>query len=59
VAHAVQCPYCIEAYTTDSLEKGCDEAQMMEAVHVAAAIKGGAVLVHSIQMMNKYKELSM
>ena len=59
VAHAVQCPYCIEAYTTDSLEKGCDEAQMMEAVHVAAAIKGGAVLVHSTQMMNKYKELSM
>ena len=59
VAHALQCPYCIEAYTTDSLEKGCDEAQMMEAVHVAAAIKGGAVLVHSIQMMNKYKELSM
>jgi hypothetical protein len=32
---------------------------MMEAVHVAAAIKGGAVLVHSTQMMNKYKELSM
>lgn len=59
VAHAVQCPYCIEAYTADSLEKGCDEAQMMEAVHVAAAIKGGAVLVHSTQMMNKYKEISM
>ncbi len=59
VAHAVQCPYCIEAYTTDSLEKGCDEAQMMEAVHVAAAIKGGSALVHSTQMMNKYKELSM
>ena len=59
VAHAVQCPYCIDAYTTDSLEKGCDEAQMMEAVHVAAAIKGGAVLVHSTQMMNRYKELSM
>ena len=22
VAHAVQCPYCIDAYTTESLEKG-------------------------------------
>lgn len=59
VAHAVQCPYCIDAYSVDSLEKGYSEAQMMEAVHVAAAIRGGATLVHSTQMMNKVKELSM
>ena len=59
VAHAVQCPYCIDAYTTDSLQKGADEAQMMEAVHVAAAIKGGAALVHGVQMMNKAKEMTM
>jgi alkylhydroperoxidase/carboxymuconolactone decarboxylase family protein len=59
VAHAVQCPYCIDAYTTDSLEKGADENQMMEAIHVAAAIKGGATLVHGVQMMNKLKEVSM
>jgi len=59
VAHAIQCPYCIDAYTTDSLEKGADEAQMMEAVHVAAAIRGGASLVHGVQMMNKAKSLTM
>ncbi|TNE74640.1 MAG: 4-carboxymuconolactone decarboxylase [Bacteroidetes bacterium] len=59
VAHAVQCPYCIDAYTEDSMEQGCDEEQMMEAVHVAAAIRGGASLVHGVQMMNKYKDLSM
>jgi len=59
VSHAVQCPYCIDAYTVDTLEKGCDEKEMMEAVHVAAAIRGGATLVHSVQMMNKAKELSM
>jgi alkylhydroperoxidase/carboxymuconolactone decarboxylase family protein len=59
VAHAVQCPYCIDAYATESLEKGFSEAQMMEAVHVAAAIRGGASLVHGVQMMNKVKELSM
>jgi len=41
------------------MEKGCDEQQMMEAVHVAAAIRSGATLVHSVQMMNKCKELSM
>lgn len=59
VSHAIQCPYCIDAYTVGSMEKGCDEEQMMEAVHVAGSIKAGAALVHGVQMMNKYKELSM
>jgi len=59
VSHAVQCPYCIDAYTVDTLEKGCDEEEMMEAVHVAAAIRSGATLVHGVQMMNKTKEVSM
>jgi len=59
VSHAVQCPYCIDAYTEDSLEKGYSEEQMMEAVHVATAIRGGASLVHGVQMMNKVNKLSM
>ncbi len=53
VSHALQCPYCIEAYSSDTLKHGADEEQMMEAVHVAAAIRGGASLVHAVQMMNK------
>ena len=56
VAHALQCPYCIDAYTADTLSKGVDEEQMMEAVHVAGAIRGGASLVHGVQMMNQVKE---
>ncbi len=52
VAHAMKCPYCIDAYTTACLEKGADEAQMSEAVHVAAAMQAGVTLVHSVQMMN-------
>ena len=59
VAHAVQCPYCIDAYSGDAFEKGWSESQMMEAVHVASAIKGGAALVHGVQMMNKVKEIAM
>ncbi len=51
VAHAVQCPYCIDAYSTDALEKGADLEQMTEAVHVACAIRGGASLVHGMQML--------
>jgi alkylhydroperoxidase/carboxymuconolactone decarboxylase family protein len=59
VAHTVQCPYCIDAYTQDTIEKGCSEAQLMEAVHVASAIRGGASLVHGVQMMNKAKKMGM
>ena len=59
VAHAVQCPYCIDAYSNDAFEKGWSEGQMMEAIHVAAAIRGGASLVHGVQMMNKVKEIAM
>ena len=59
VAHAVQCPYCIDAYSTASLEKGASPEQMTEAVHVAAAIRGGASLVHGTQMRNHVHKLSM
>lgn len=59
VSHAVQCPYCIDSFTVSSLEKGADEEQMMEAVHIAAAIRGGASLVHGVQMMNKVDEITM
>jgi len=59
VAHAVQCPYCIDAYTTASLEKGSTPDQMTEAVHVAAAIRGGASLVHGVQMRNHLEKISM
>ncbi len=52
VAHAVQCPYCIDAYTNDALEKGCDAAQITEAIHVTCAIRGGASLVHGVQSKN-------
>jgi alkylhydroperoxidase/carboxymuconolactone decarboxylase family protein len=59
VSHTVQCPYCIDAYTGDGLKRGITKEEMMEAVHVAAAIRSGATLVHGVQMMNKYDKLSM
>ena len=59
VAHTVQCPYCIDAYSSTCLQKGADEEQMMEAVHVASAIKSGALLVNSVQMMNHVKKKTM
>jgi 4-carboxymuconolactone decarboxylase len=59
VAHAIQCPYCIDAYTKTSLEKGSNVAEMTEAIHVATAIRGGASLVHGVQMRNIAQKLSM
>lgn len=59
VSHVVHCPYCIDAYTKDGLQRGIEKEEMMEAVHVGAAIKSGAVLVHGVQMMNRHDQLSM
>jgi 4-carboxymuconolactone decarboxylase len=59
VAHAVQCPYCIDAYTNKSLSNGADLDQMTEAAHVAAAVRAGATLVHGMQMRGHHDQLSM
>ncbi len=59
VSHALKCPYCIDAYSTTCLEKGADEAQMNEAVHVAAAMAAGIALVHGVQMMNKVDDVAL
>jgi len=59
VSHAVQCPYCIDACSQDCQQKGADIEQMTEAVHVAAAIRGGASLVHGLQMREHAKKLGM
>jgi 4-carboxymuconolactone decarboxylase len=59
VAHALQCPYCIDAYSQECLKQGADLEQMTEAVHVATAIRGGAALVHGLQMLEHVNKTSM
>ena len=59
IAHSKQCPYCIDAYTSACLESGSNPEQMTEAVHVASAIRGGASLVHGVQMKNVNSKLTM
>jgi 4-carboxymuconolactone decarboxylase len=59
VSHAIQCPYCIDAFTRACLEKGSNLTEMTEAVHVVTAIRGGASLMHGIQMRNIVETLSM
>ena len=59
VAHTVQCPYCIDAYTRAGLEAGSNLEEMTEAVHVAAAIRGGAALIHGIQVHNTAAKITL
>jgi len=59
VAHTLQCPYCIDAYTKSCLEEGMSLEHMTEAVHVASAIRGGASLIHTIQAHNVVEKMSL
>ncbi len=59
VAHAVQCPYCIDAYTNHCLSLGISKEEMMEAQHVGAVMMAGIVLAHTTQMRKIIKKKEM
>ncbi len=48
VAHVTQCPYCIKGHTEEALKKGASEAQIMEAIWVAAEMRAGGAYAHSL-----------
>lgn len=47
VAHTTQCPYCIKGHTEEALKHGASEAQIMEAIWVAAEMRAGGAYAHS------------
>lgn len=47
-AHITQCPYCISGHTRGALRAGATEQQIMEAVWVAAEMRAGGALAHSV-----------
>lgn len=47
VAHTTQCPYCIDGHTKLAQRKGATEAEMMEAIWVAAEMRAGGAYAHS------------
>ncbi len=59
VAHALQCPYCIDAYAQACIEAGSNMEQMTEAIHMASALRGGAALIHGVQAHNSVDKVSM
>lgn len=59
VAATQKCPYCIDAFTNQCLSLGVTSEEMMEAVHVGAAMTAGVVLAHSTQMRKIIKKKEM
>ena len=47
VAHVTQCPYCIRGHTEGALKAGASEAEVMEAIWVAAEMRAGGSYAHS------------
>jgi len=46
VAFTTQCPYCIEIHSGRARKAGAGDAEMAEAVTVAAARRAGAAITH-------------
>jgi AhpD family alkylhydroperoxidase len=46
VAFTTQCPYCIEIHSKKAHQAGASEAEVSEAVLVAAALRAGAAVTH-------------
>ena len=59
VATVRHCPYCIDAYTNKCLSIGVSSDEMMEAIHVGAAMVAGDVLAHATQMRKIVKKKEM
>lgn len=59
VAAVRHCPYCIDAYTNKCLSLGVGNDEMMEAVHVGAAMVAGDTLAHATQMRKIIKKKEM
>ncbi len=47
VAHTTQCAYCIRAHTLGALRDGATEAEIMEAIWVAAEMRAGGAFAHA------------
>lgn len=47
VAHVTQCPYCIKGHTEGAARAGATDAEIMEAIWVAAEMRAGGAYAHS------------
>ncbi|WP_333684329.1 carboxymuconolactone decarboxylase family protein [Pontibaca methylaminivorans] len=56
VAHVTQCPYCIRGHTRSALRHGATDAQIMEAIWVAAEMRAGGAYAHSVLALDEIEK---
>jgi AhpD family alkylhydroperoxidase len=54
-AHVTQCPYCIRAHTKAALRAGATKAQIVEAIWIAAEMRAGATVAHSLLAVDEMR----
>lgn len=53
VTMTTQCPYCIAIHTQRARAAGCSDAELAEAVMVAAALRAGAAVTHGTHCLGE------
>ncbi|EKN66677.1 alkylhydroperoxidase [Neobacillus bataviensis LMG 21833] len=56
VAHATQCPYCIDVHTKNAVNAGATNQELSEAVLVTSALLAGGAYAHISNMIESYGE---
>ena len=56
VALTTQCAYCIDAHTRQARANGATKQEIAEAAFVAAAVKAGGTLAHSLMALRIFDE---
>lgn len=51
VALTTQCAYCIEVHRQRALDAGATEQELVEAVHVASAVRAGGAITHGTHLL--------
>ncbi len=57
VAHVTQCPYCIKGHTAGASRAGASDAEIMEAIWVAAEMRAGGAYAHSALALQTLEDL--
>jgi AhpD family alkylhydroperoxidase len=56
VAFTTQCAYCIDAHTKHARAHGATKQEIAEAAFVAAAVRAGGTLAHSLMALRIFDE---
>jgi AhpD family alkylhydroperoxidase len=56
VAHATQCPYCIEVHAKNAKKVGATREEVVETSMLAAALRAGAAATHGAMALKFYDQ---